>query len=642
MRSLRKQKFTYFALDRHLVRRHKFITGLIIGFQGLALLAVIAINALPNRSAYAASYVWDGGGTTNNWSDCNNWSANTCPTAADTVTFNNTSTKHSTIDASFGGAVTSITIANAYTGTITQARNVTTSGAFAQSGGTFIGSSDTLDIDGSFTLNNGAVFTAPSGELMVATNITINAGATFNHNNGTFTFDGAASGSMSCNNVSFHLVKLTNTGPKTINSNCNLPVGTNPTVGRITLNGTLSGSGMLTLGSTNINTFNAGATLSGFNGLVGGQVTIAGASLNLSGYSTVDINNSFVLSSGSFTAPAQASFAAAFTISGGTFNHNNGTITFDGSGTVSCNNATFNHVEFHNTGNVVVSSNCTLPVGHNPVLGSGGSGGHVTLQGGKLTGSGTLTALNTLQLRTGYDISNFDDLVIAGLVLRDGVVADFSSHDSLTVVALVIQESSTMISGSWNLPISNYMTVTPGSVFNPNGGTVTLTGANQALTGDITFHNLVKEATSPNTLTIAAGSTITVENNLTLHGADQDSLLSLVSSAPGTQWNIDAQGSRALQYLSVQDSNNINTDSMLAYDSEDLGNDINWQFLASPTPEPPVDPDAGGTNSGDTSVTGRGGQLADTGTDLIAAVVLSATLLTFGSLILLKYRRRVR
>jgi hypothetical protein len=42
---------------------------------------------------------WDGGGTTNNWSEAANWSGNLAPATTELVTFDGTSTKYCTIDA---------------------------------------------------------------------------------------------------------------------------------------------------------------------------------------------------------------------------------------------------------------------------------------------------------------------------------------------------------------------------------------------------------------------------------------------------------------------------------------------------------------------------------------------------------------
>jgi len=81
---------------------------------------------------------WDGGGATHNWSDPLNWAGNSTPETFDIVKFNSLSTKNATIDASFAGTVSGVSIESGYTGTIRQNRGLTVNGSFEQSSGYFI------------------------------------------------------------------------------------------------------------------------------------------------------------------------------------------------------------------------------------------------------------------------------------------------------------------------------------------------------------------------------------------------------------------------------------------------------------------------------------------------------------------------
>ena len=83
--------------------------------------------------------------------------------------------------------------------------------------------------------------------------------------------------------------------------------------------------------------------------------------------------------------------------------------------------------------------------------------------------------------------------------------------------------------------------------------TVTLTGGDQAISGNNTFYNLTKSVSTAAILTFQAGTTTTIQNTMTLNGAS-DNLLSLRSSTPGTQWEIDPQSTRTIDYLDIQDS----------------------------------------------------------------------------------------
>jgi len=135
------------------------------------------------------------------------------------------------------------------------------------------------------------------------------------------------------------------------------------------------------------------------------------------------------------------------------------------------------------------------------------------------------------------------------------------------------------VSGNWT---------NNGGTFNADGGTVTLDGTGQKISGNTTFNNLTKTVTAADTLTFAAGSKQTVTDALSLQGTPGN-LLSLQSSSPGSQWNIDPQGTRNIALVKVQDSNNVNATPIAASVSHDAGNNTNWIFapvltLSSPAP----------------------------------------------------------
>lgn len=72
--------------------------------------------------------VWDGGGSTNNWSEAANWLDNVVPQAGDVVVFNASSAKNATVDAPFGGSITSLIVNGDYAGNVTLGRSLTASG----------------------------------------------------------------------------------------------------------------------------------------------------------------------------------------------------------------------------------------------------------------------------------------------------------------------------------------------------------------------------------------------------------------------------------------------------------------------------------------------------------------------------------
>lgn len=114
--------------------------------------------------------------------------------------------------------------------------------------------------------------------------------------------------------------------------------------------------------------------------------------------------------------------------------------------------------------------------------------------------------------------------------------------------------------------------------FTANDGTVTLNGTNQSLSGSTTFASLTKTVSLADTLTFAASSLQSITDTLTLRGI-AGALLSLRSSLSGAQWYIDPQGTRDIQYVSVQDSLNSNTMTIEAgIGSTNEGNNAAWKF----------------------------------------------------------------
>lgn len=189
----------FFSLVGHFLikyssRMQKFFAML------LFLLLFFLLSVTPS---FAATRTWDGQGHDNNWSTQLNWSENTVPTSADAVVFNGTSTKDSTVDATFSGTLTSISINSGYTGTVTLERNLITTSTFAQAAGTFNSGSFNTQYGSTFTVSGGT-YTASSNIATFSGNFTHSAG-TFNHNSGTVSLNGSLqsiSGSTSFYNLS--------------------------------------------------------------------------------------------------------------------------------------------------------------------------------------------------------------------------------------------------------------------------------------------------------------------------------------------------------------------------------------------------------------------------------------------------------
>jgi len=505
----------------------------------LLLLGMTSLQLPDHASAIGGTRTWDGGGIDNNWSTCANWSGDGCPASSDNVVFDATSTKNATVDASFAGTVNAYTINTGYTGTVTMARSLTVNAGYTQVTGTFTAANQALSA-ASFTLSGGT-FTASSGTTTVSGALTISGSPTFNANSGTFAFTGAA-GTLACNNVTFNLVTINATNSKTINSDCNLPLGSNPSVslttGTITLNGTLSGSGTFNKTGGGTLLINGAGALSGFSGIVtAGTITVDAATLNLGSYTTVDFNGALNVQNGAtFTAPSgTATFASAFVLaSGTTFNANGGNIIFDGTITasISCNGATFNTVSIkHSAGTKTVDSTCSLPLGNNPVIGVDGTA-RLSLDG-TLTGSGKLTIgtaaipISLLTVGGGSNLTGFSGLKIYGGLTVNGTYS-FANYTSFDIDGTLIVGASGIVTGpTGNENLANF--TNNGGTFNANGGTTIIDGDSSEIncaSGTSTFTAVTLAGTGManlGTCNLPLGSNPTVSsgiaNNGTLSGS---------------------------------------------------------------------------------------------------------------------------
>lgn len=462
-------------------------------------------NPLP---AHAASLTWDGGGADNNWSTCANWTTDTCPIAGDTVTFNATSTKNSTIDAGAPASVATLTIAAGYTGTITLARTFATTTTFSQATGSFTASNQSLTM-AAFTLSGGT-FTASSGTTTVSGAVTVSGTPTFNHNSGTVTFSGGAA-TIACNGISLNTATFTNTGLKTISSGCTIPMGASPTIANaVTVNGTLSGSGTLTITT---GTFLLGTTgsLSGFTGISAGSNLTINGTLNASSYLPFSVTGAFALGgTATFTAPSGTLSAGSlnFTL-GPIFNANSGTIDFTGGSSSSvCGNAVFNLVTFHNTATKTIGSDCALPLGNNPTISNA-----ITLNG-TFTGSGTLTTTTGgFTIGTTGVLSGFSGISTGAALTINGTLNAGSYSTFTSVGAFTLGAASVFTAPSGSMSLQGSVTFTAGMTFNANGGTVNLIGSSGTISCANATFNLVSISAGTNTKTINSDCNLPLGNN---------------------------------------------------------------------------------------------------------------------------------
>ncbi|TAN58686.1 LamG domain-containing protein [Patescibacteria group bacterium] len=139
---------------------------------------------------------------------------------------------------------------------------------------------------------------------------------------------------------------------------------------------------------------------------------------------------------------------------------------------------------------------------------------------------------------------------------------------------LDLEGATVNVAGNWKSANgSGLLTVNPGT------STVNLTGGNQIISGTNAFYNLTKSVSSAATLTFPASTTTTINGMLTLNGA-ASGLLSLIPNPASTIFTIADLGSENVSYVNVQYS--TATNSVLAFNSNDSGNNTNWTFNPSP------------------------------------------------------------
>ena len=158
--------------------------------------------------AHAVKRYWVGNGTNKNWNATANWSSTSggtsgasVPSATDSVYFDNNGTGQCNINATVNIRI--LTVASGYTDTIRQNSFVINSTGMILNGGVFIGGTNNIDVNGSFTLA-GSYFKSTSASLIIRRHYTFTSGS-FLHNNGTLVFNAGANSDISGNTVFYNL-----------------------------------------------------------------------------------------------------------------------------------------------------------------------------------------------------------------------------------------------------------------------------------------------------------------------------------------------------------------------------------------------------------------------------------------------------
>ncbi|MDD5450027.1 MAG: YDG domain-containing protein, partial [Candidatus Omnitrophica bacterium] len=392
-----------------------------------------------------------------------------------------------------------------------------------------------------------------SGNLVLTGTETVSGGIT-NAAGSTVTYTGAGTYNSFAGGTSYCNLAFTGAGTWMPDANLNVS-------GELSLsNGTFGVNGKtVTANSLNL----TGGT---FTGGSSGAFTVAG---------DVSING------GTFTPPPTFNVSGNFSYAAGTFTHNNSTMVFNGSGTqtITPGSNTFYNINYTGSGVLKLLDN-------------------ITMQGNFENTSGTFNA-------------NSKNITLAGNFVNSGSLSGisqvvFNGSGTQTVNAGGASLTEIQHTSASTLQLSADTTVTNFSntsgTFDGNGKTLTLTGdltfSNSSATGlkiavagsgtsyihGTTFESLT--VTTPGkTVVIDAGATETITGALTLTGA-AGNLITLRSSAEGSQWSIDPQGTRNVSYVDVKDCKNINVLALSATGSTNSGNNTNWSFGTTSTPAP--------------------------------------------------------
>jgi len=311
------------------------------------------------------------------------------------------------------------------------------------------------------------------------------------------------------------------------------------------------------------------------------NLTITGV-LDLNGFDLSQNDSGTFSNTGTLKLQGDESFTSV------TNDSDSGTVEYDGTGTYTSLPAggAYNNLTFSGSGSWDADADVTVA-------------GALSISGGEYdanTQTTTVTGLCTVSGGT-YVTNSGTQTFNGGLTVSGGTVTGSTGTVDVNGDLTVSSGTLTAPGASGSLTVSGDFAHS-GGTFTHNSGTVTLDGTDQTLSGTSTFNNLTKTVAAAATLTFPASVTTTVAGTWTVDGASGN-LLSLRSSSNGTQWTIDPQGTRTIEYLDVKDSNNTNATKVATagFNITDSGNNDGWSF----NPEAPTS--FSGSAASSTSIT---------------------------------------
>ncbi len=502
---------------------------------------------------------WTGAAGTGLWNNSANWSAGVVPGSKNLAIFD--STKCSGANCNVTINVAGISMVSGYTGTITHNSGITVivgAWGWRQAAGTFTKSVSPVTINGGTFVLSGGTFNAGTGNFRINADpqgdvkVFDYTGGSFNPGTGTLIFgingNGCINGttytidfptSMSVNNLTFNGGHATdaNTCTWALGAGDTITVAGNYTIARDLAAGSVAATGTMDLmGNLTVGAGSAGGNLPiNMNGAATQNITQTAGAIFHSGWFTIDKATGSVVTLSDITLPT-----SGFYVSQGTFDHQAFYVYSANVFSVNANATERSRYPGRISANVYSYT----------------SGCNYELYGaGSTTFGWNSTPCNLIISKTGGAyVQLLTNTATQGNFINSAG-SSFRNASFTLGVAGNFTNSGTWVTGT---------------------GTVSLTGTNQTITGNTAFYNLSKIASTARTLTFTAGSTQTITNQLTLKGTGAGSRLTLVSSSPGTPWNIDPQVNRDVQYVDVMDGNNTNGTAIPATTSVDSGNNTNW------------------------------------------------------------------
>ena len=459
-------------------------------------------------ATHAANRYWIAA-TTGNWSNTANWSnvsggsgGFSAPAAGDQANFDGNGLANCNLDIPV--SIATLNVAVPYSGTITQTTNsFTTTGNTSLLSGNFAGGTANITFAGTFTMSGTAVFTSTSATLEFQNNATFTSG-TFNHNNGTVRYNRAANLTIAGIAQSYFNLEMVGTGFSITISSAALTVANTFTIsgsaflnintGTINANGDISitntatgggGSGLINISGTVIQNFN-GAPAAGQGSLPQLTINKPSGALNLNNFPS--IANSLTYTAGIVNAAGSTfCFTRATT----------GAYTVTGS-------MTLNNILF--TANAAL----TLTIASGTTLTANGT---MTMAGtANLTfNTGTINLLGNLILtNTGTAGGGSATINIGGSTTQNIDGSAISANQNL--LPLVTINSTGTIALIGNISFSRNVSYIAGTM-NPGTSTVYITNS-LTMSGSFSLYNLTLNRLNNMTLTLAAGNTVTITNNL--------------------------------------------------------------------------------------------------------------------------------